>query len=155
MKKEKGFKIKLEELDKQMMIVKEFMDAFYDKTLFQNQDNLNSDLPASQIKALFAFRDETKFYSIGELRRNARVKRSTITDMIDRLENEGLAERLRDDGDRRVVRVRLTEKGKELRREFYKKRRQELENLFSQLTEQDRRKLLSHLKGASQILKKI
>jgi len=146
---------KLDDLDGQMIVVREFMDAFYDKTVFQDEGNLSSDLTASQIKSLFAFRDADKAYPIGELRRNARVKRSTITDMVDRLEQDGLAERLRDDGDRRVVKVRLTEKGKNIRREFYQKRRKEMETIFSRLTEQERKKLLSHLIGASQILKKI
>jgi len=148
-------KKKLDDLNAQMIVVREFMDEFYDKTVFQDEGNLISDLTASQIKSLFAFRDENEVYSIGELRKNARVKRSTITDMVDRLEQDGIAERLRDEGDRRVVKVRLTEKGKKIRREFYQKRRKEMASIFSKLTEQDKKKLLNHLTGASQILKKI
>jgi DNA-binding MarR family transcriptional regulator len=146
---------KLDDLNAQMIVVREFMDEFYDKTVFQDERNLSSDLTASQIKSLFAFRDEDQAYPVGELRKNARVKRSTITDMIDRLERDGIAERLRDEGDRRVVKVRLTQKGKKIRREFYQKRRKEMETIFSKLTEQQKKKLLSHLIGASQILRKI
>jgi DNA-binding MarR family transcriptional regulator len=146
---------KLGDLNAQMIVVREFMDEFYDKTVFQDEGNLSSDLTASQIKSLFAFRDENKAYPIGELRRNARVKRSTITDMVDRLESDGIAERLRDEGDRRVVKVRLTEKGKKIRSAFYQKRRKEMETIFSRLTDQERKKLLNHLSEASQILRKI
>ena len=146
---------KLGDLNAQMIVVREFMDAFYDKTVFQDEGNLSSDLTASQIKSLFAFKEEDKAYSIGELRTNARVKRSTITDMVDRLERDGIAERFRDDGDRRVVKVRLTDKGKKIRTEFYQKRRKEMEGIFSKLNNDERKKLLDHLAGACQLLKKI
>jgi len=153
-KSKKGMK-KLGYLNAQMIVVREFMDEFYNKTVFQEEGNLSSDLTASQIKSLFAFREEDKAYSIGELRTNARVKRSTITDMVDRLERDGIAERFRDDGDRRVVKVRLTDKGKKTRREFYQKRRKEMGAIFSKLKENEKRLLLHHLNGAYQLLKKI
>jgi len=146
---------KLDNLDGQMIVVREFIDEFYNKTVFQEEGDLSSDLTASQVKSLFAFREENKAYPIGELGKNARVKRSTITDMVDRLERDGIAERLRDDGDRRVVKVRLTDKGKKIRREFYQKRRQEMEGIFSKLTENEKRTLLDHLRGAYQLLRKI
>jgi DNA-binding MarR family transcriptional regulator len=38
---------------------------------------------------------------------------NTVTDVVDALERRGLARRRRDDGDRRVVRVELTEAGRE------------------------------------------
>ena len=146
---------KLGDLNAQMVVVRQFMDEFYNKTVFQEEGNLSSDLTASQIKSLFAFQDDGKAYPIGELGRNARVKRSTITDMVDRLERDGIAERFREDGDRRVVKVRLTDKGKKIRREFYLKRRKEMEAIFSKFDENERRALLNHLKGAYQLLKKI
>jgi DNA-binding MarR family transcriptional regulator len=153
-KSKKGMK-KLSGLNAQMIVVREFMDEFYDKTVFQDEGDLSSDLTASRIKSLFAFRDENKAYPVGELRKNARVKRSTITDMVDRLERDGIAERFRDDGDRRVVKVRLTDKGKKIRREFYQKRRKEMASIFSKLKENEKRLLLHHLNGAYQLLKKI
>ncbi|MBW1856166.1 MAG: MarR family transcriptional regulator, partial [Deltaproteobacteria bacterium] len=100
-----------------MLVIKDFIDEFYNKTLFQSGKVLNSDLTPSQIKSLFAFRVDDEEYPIGELGRNARVKSSTMTDMIDRLEKEKIVERIRDDGDRRVVKVRLTDKGKKIKRE--------------------------------------
>jgi len=146
---------KLDDLNAQMVVVRQFMDEFYNKTVFQEEGNLSSDLTASQIKSLFAFQDDSKAYPIGELGRNARVKRSTITDMVDRLERDGIAERFREDGDRRVVKVRLTDKGKKIRREFYLKRRKEMEAIFLKLNEDEKKALLNHLKGAYCLLKKI
>ena len=143
------------DLNAQMLVIKDFIDEFYNKTLFQSGRVVNSDLTPSQIKSLFAFRVDDGEYPIGELGRNAQVKSSTMTDMIDRLEKEKIAERIRDDGDRRVVKVRLTDKGKKIKKEFTKKTRKGIEAAFSKLSEDEIRTLLDHLKGAYQILKKI
>ena len=143
------------DLNAQMLVIKDFIDEFYNKTLFQSGKVVNSDLTPSQIKSLFAFRVNDEEYPIGELGRNAQVKSSTMTDMIDRLEKEKIAERIRDDGDRRVVKVRLTDKGKKIKKEFTKKTRKGVETAFSKLSENEIRTLLGHLKGAYQILKKI
>jgi len=154
---EKGNKSrkKAGDLNSQLLIVKDFIDEFYNKTIFQSGRVLNSDLTPSQIKSLFAFEEEDRAYPIGELGRNARVKSSTMTDMIDRLERDGIAERIRDAGDRRVVKVRLTKNGKKIKREFVQKSRKDVEAAFSKLGEEEKRALLDHLKGAYQILKKI
>lgn len=155
MKKRNKSTKKLVDIDTQMLVVKDFIDEFHNKTVFQSGNVLNSDLTPSQIKSLFAFKEDDKKYPIGELGRSARVKSSTITDMIDRLERDGLAERIRDNGDRRVVKVQLTDKGKQTRREFSQKRRKEVEALFSKLNEEDKKALLYHLDGAYHILEKI
>lgn len=145
----------MDTLDYQMLVVKDFMDELYSKTLFKNGGETGSELSPSFIKAIFAFTEENGEYPIGELGKNARVKSSTMTDMADRLEKEGFAERVRDDGDRRVVKVRLTAKGKKIRKEFVKRRRAEFEVLFSQLKEKESRQLIEHLNEACKILKKI
>ncbi len=146
---------KMGELDVQMMVVRDFIDEFYNKTVFQSGKTLFSDLTPSQIKSLFAFKEDDKEYPIGELGKNARVKSSTMTDMIDRLEKDGIAERMRDDGDRRVVKVRLTPKGKELKKNFTRKSREDVEAAFAKLSDDEREKLLYHLREAYQILKRI
>ena len=153
-KRDKSSK-KENDLNAQMFVVKDFIDEFYNKTVFQSGKVLNADLTPSQIKSLFAFEEDDKEYPIGELGRNARVKSSTMTDMIDRLEKDGIAERIRDNGDRRVVKVRLTSKGKKIKRKFTQKRRKEIESIFSQLDDKEKNVLLDHLKGAYQILKKV
>jgi DNA-binding MarR family transcriptional regulator len=75
--------------------------------------------------------------------------------MIDCLEKEGIAERVRDGEDRRVVKVRLTGKGRKIRREFIQRRRKEIEKIFSKLSEKDKDSLLHHLEEAYHILQKI
>lgn len=148
-------KKKLDDLDYQMLVIKNFIDEFYNKTIFKNGKKTDSDLSPSFIKSLFAFAEEGKAYPIGELGNNARVKSSTMTDMVDRMERDGIAERVRDNGDRRVVKVRLTEKGKGIRKEFHQKRRAEFQNLFVQLEKNETQQFIFHLNEAYKILKKI
>ncbi len=58
----------------------------------------NGDIPPSQIA------------------RHIMVKSSTVTGIIDRLEQKGLVRRVRNSPDRRVITIELTESGKELAR---------------------------------------
>jgi len=102
---------KIDSIDAQMRVVRDFIDEFYNKTIFKNGVKTDTDLTPTVIKALFAFSNDNGEYPIGTLGKNAQVKRSTITDMVDRLERDGIAERVRTSRDRRVVKVRLTEKG--------------------------------------------
>ena len=142
-------------IDFQMMVIKEFIDEFYNKTVFSTENGSGSDLSPSFIKSLYAFQNPEKEYPIGELGRNARVKSSTMTDMVDRMERDGLAERVRDKNDRRLVKVRLTKKGMDTRQEFYKRRRGEFEGLFKQLNSDEVRQFVDNLSQATLILKKI
>ena len=147
---------KVDTLDTQLLIVRDFIDEFYNKTVFQQGvRSSGSDLSPTVIKSLYAFQNENKAYPIGELGKNARVKSSTITDMVDRLEREGIAERFKEDGDRRVIKVRLTDKGKKVRQEFTLKRRKEFAALFAKLKDKEKKALLHHLEEAYQILRKI
>ena len=143
------------DLDYQMLIIKNFIDEFYNKTVFKSGRSKDADISPSFIKSIFAFADENTAYPIGALGENAKVKRSTMTDMVDRMERDGLAERVRDDDDRRVVKVRLTQKGKRVRKEFHRKRRAEFQTVFSQLSAEEIRDFVAHLEAAYNILKKI
>ena len=54
--------------------------------------------------------------SLSELSDRIRAQNSTVTGIVDRMEREGLAQRVRSTEDRRVVRIRLTDKGAKLAR---------------------------------------
>jgi MarR family transcriptional regulator, organic hydroperoxide resistance regulator len=56
--------------------------------------------------------------SLSELSDAIRAQNSTVTGIIDRMEREELVERIRSTQDRRVVYIRLTEKGAKLAREI-------------------------------------
>lgn len=146
---------KLDDLDSRMRVVKDFIEEFYNKTIFKHDRETTRDLSPAIIKALFAFAEDDKEYPIGALGKNAQVKRSTITDMVDRLERDGIAERVRDGRDRRVVKVRLTKHGRLIKKEFSQKRRAEFQGIFSKLDTTETKHLLHHLEEAYKILKKI
>lgn len=61
----------------------------------------------------------------------------TITQLINSLETKGMVERHADPSDRRVVRVKLTERGKELTRKAKKHRDARLDALVQYLGEQE------------------
>ncbi len=56
--------------------------------------------------------------SLSELSERIRAQNSTVTGIIDRMEREGLVVRARSTEDRRVVHIRLTEKGAKIAREI-------------------------------------
>jgi DNA-binding MarR family transcriptional regulator len=51
-----------------------------------------------------------------QIAKHIMVESSTVTGIIDRLEQKGLVSRLRDSPDRRVITIQLTERGKEVAR---------------------------------------
>jgi len=54
--------------------------------------------------------------SLSELSERIRAQNSTVTGIVDRMEREGLVDRKRSAEDRRVVHIRLTDKGLKLAR---------------------------------------
>jgi DNA-binding MarR family transcriptional regulator len=108
----------------------------------------------SQLKAMTAF-SEDSLLSMGELCKMANIKMPSMTEAIDRFEKEGILDRIRDDEDRRVVKVKMTAKGKKMHKEVLKRRADELTKIFSVLTTKDRTKLVDSLKNVSEILIKV
>ena len=143
-----------DDFEKKIVEVKDFYIEFFKKTLVMNGKGSDSDFTLSEIKALAAFRGD-KNYTMGELSNNAQVAMPSMTEMIDKLEGHGMAERYRDANDRRVAKVRLTSKGKKLRKEFMQKRLKDMKELFGKLNKQELDELIASLRRARHILEKI
>lgn len=79
--------------------------------------------------------------TMGDLARRSGITEKTITGVVDRLERLGLAERVRGEADRRVVRARLTRKGSNTYRRIDGLMREKLQRLLSRLDAADRRDL--------------
>jgi DNA-binding MarR family transcriptional regulator len=73
-----------------------------------------------------------------------------VTRLLDRLEKQGLVQRLRDEQDRRVVRARITEKGVALLEEIDPSVDRILRELLGHLGEQDLQRLIDLLERARQ-----
>lgn len=73
----------------------------------------NFDITSPQFEALMVL-DRYDNLAMGELCTRLNVASSTITDLVDRLEKGGLATRVRDPDDRRVIRLQILPKGRKL-----------------------------------------
>ncbi|RAL26701.1 MarR family winged helix-turn-helix transcriptional regulator [Thermoflavimicrobium daqui] len=83
--------------------------------------------------------------TIGELSQKMYLACSTMTDLVDRMEKNQLVNRVRDDRDRRVVRIHLLERGKEIIEEVLEARRQYLTGVLSQVSEDQAIQIRKHL----------
>jgi MarR family transcriptional regulator, organic hydroperoxide resistance regulator len=82
------------------------------------------ELTQGQIRALFHI-DKTGEATAGELAKAGELSPASVSTMLDHLERDGIVERHRGATDRRVVLVRLTERGRgilEQRREVWRAR---------------------------------
>lgn len=79
--------------------------------------------------------------TIGELSNKISLAFSTTTDLMDRMEKNELVERVRDENDRRVVRIHLLDKGKTIIREVIRKRQEYLGEVLMKFTEEEKNSL--------------
>lgn len=70
--------------------------------------------------------------TIGDLSNKMYLAFSTTTDLIDRMEKSELVKRIRDEQDRRVVRIHLLEEGARIIEEVIDKRQQYLQDVLQQ-----------------------
>lgn len=75
--------------------------------------------------------------TIGELSTKMYLACSTTTDLIDRMENNDLVERVKDEKDRRVVRIHLQEKGATIIQEVISRRREYLSQVLARLPDEE------------------
>jgi DNA-binding MarR family transcriptional regulator len=71
-------------------------------------------LSLAKLGALTHLADAGEPLTLGELAERVNCVRSNVTQLVDRLEADGLVERRPDATDRRVIRAALTDRGKEL-----------------------------------------
>jgi MarR family transcriptional regulator, organic hydroperoxide resistance regulator len=92
--------------------------------------------------------------TIGELSQKMFLACSTMTDLIDRMEKNGVVERVRDERDRRVVRIHLLEKGRDIIEEVLEARRAYLAEVFSHLSDEEALEIKKHLSVLFEEMKK-
>lgn len=115
-----------------------------------NLQELEITLPQINILSLLLHKN----YTMSKLSAELNLALNTVTGNIDRLVRDKLVARIADKKDRRVVRIKLTPKGKEKIEKFLKFRRKQLTKIFSNITEKDRKQLVSNLKSIDTILQK-
>ena len=93
--------------------------------------------------------------SMGSLAEKLGVSNQQITRIVGELVNEGLAERVFDEANRRAVYVCATRKGKKLLDVYYSFVCKHIEEEFSDMSDEDVDALIYHLDAISKILDKM
>lgn len=96
----------------------------------------NYPITSPQFVALQWLLDEGDL-TIGELSNKISLAFSTTTDLVDRMEKNELVVRVRDQNDRRVVRIRVLEKGSTIIHEVIQKRREYLGEVLTNFSNEE------------------
>jgi DNA-binding MarR family transcriptional regulator len=144
----------LVEIEMRMLEVKNLFSGISTEMVKNSVGIMGFAVNMSQLKAMTAFSEDSPL-SMGELCKMANIKMPSMTEVVDRFEKEGILDRIRDDKDRRVVKVKMTAKGKKMHKKVLKRRADELTKMFGVLTTKDRTKLVDSLKSVSEILTKV
>lgn len=104
----------------------------------------NFDITHPQFDALLVLREFGEL-TMGELCSKMFLACSTATDLIDRMERNGLIERVRDTADRRVIRLKVLPKGDAVIDEVLEARRVYLGSILAELDLVDKERLIQSL----------
>lgn len=92
------------------------------------------DITPPQFEALQYLRNEENL-TIGELSSRMYLACSTVTDLLDRMERNELVRRVKDENDRRIVRIVVLQKGHDLIKLVMENRINYVESILTQLDE--------------------
>ena len=113
------------------------------KKLQDDLEKLDLTLPQFYVLATIGYAGGLPFGEIGE---KMMVTVSNLTGIVDRLEEKGVVARQRDAHDRRVIRVRLTEKGSKLYKNTIPLFEKSISQFFSPLDKSQQKELSSLLR---------
>ncbi len=102
------------------------------------------DITPPQFNALLHL-DEGGDITMGELCQRMYLACSTATDLIDRMERNGLIVRQRDPNDRRVIRLHITEHGTGIIQQVMLARRNYLRSILEEISDEDKETLINSL----------
>ena len=110
----------------------------FNRTLRHKFHNLMQDsdftLPQLSVISILAKNGEQKVSDISE---KMGLSDSTVSGILDRLEQKGIIERKRNKDDRRVVKIYLSKGSQEICQEFHRKREEYFTHLLKELSEQE------------------
>lgn len=111
------------------------------------------DITPPQFNALLVL-SEASGLTMGELCDRLYLACSTATDLIDRMERNGLIERERDANDRRVIRLKVTEKGFAVIDRVMQARCRYLACILDRVGDQEKEQLIVSLKRLNELMTK-
>lgn len=138
-------------------IIEDFYLIFplFRKKLFKHRRNFRKrKVPHSQyhILGILNKRGELPMSEIGRM---AHIHKSNMTALSDKLVEEGLAERLPDQKDRRIINLAMTNRGKEHLRDWKTQFYLDIKKSLSTLSEEDLETLYQSVENIKIILSKI
>ena len=146
--------------DEQKRIAKQLMDSYFQSMPRRNwmHKMAKSDQKPGERMVLYFISRHTKSDSSGlmvsEIGKILNLTSPTITQHINSLEAQGLVERLADPGDRRVVRIRLTEEGNRFFQRMEEGRLQMFVELVEHLGEEESVRFAETMRKASEFMQK-
>ena len=145
---------KIPEIERHIIEFRNMFVQLFKKMVKSSSNSVGVRFSPSQMRAMAAFHEDRE-YRMGELSKITQVTMPFMTEMVDGLVRDGILERVRDAGDRRVVKVKLSGQGRNIHQQFVKTRSREMESIFAKLDSKDQTELLKTLQKMSEILKKI
>ncbi len=135
-------------------ILRRIMTSYNDISKAINPKGLlKINLTSAQIKLLTCFSNKAEL-TMTELSNNLAVSMPTMTAMVDRLVNSKMVERERNNIDRRVVRVKLTDAGEKILKKLVRIRRKEMEKILMNLSEGEMESYLTSIEVVARLLAK-
>jgi len=145
------FRIDEEKLNRMVDDLYLFFPLFR-KKLFKYKKNLmQKKIPHSYYHILKVLKKQGEL-PMSEIGRLVYISKSNMTSLIDKLVEEGLVERLPDKNDRRVINIALTDKGKDLLRNWRKHSNNEIKMNLSTLSDEDLEKFYNSVENIKDIL---
>jgi DNA-binding MarR family transcriptional regulator len=145
---------KIPEIERHIIEFRNMFVQLFKKMVKSSSNSVGVRFSPSQMRAMAAFHEDRE-YRMGELSKITQVTMPFMTEMVDGLVRDGILERVRDAGDRRVVKVKLSGQGRKIHQQFVKTRSREMESIFAKLDSKDQTELLKTLQKMAEILKKI
>lgn len=137
--------------DPALAVIREVVRAYQAFSDFSSRDikRLGLTAPEFDVLATLGNQPGMTFKDIGE---NTLITKTTLTGVVDRLEEKGLVERRACPEDRRCIRAILTEKGDALFRQVFPEHVDRLRERLCALDEAERKQLLEALAKVRQLL---
>ncbi len=134
--------------------INRILDAYNEISKSINPAQLvKMDLTSSQMKVLMSFAAKDNF-TMTELSTVHSVSVSTMTSMVDRLIQNGLLQRDKDDKDRRIVRVGLSKTGNKVVSHLMSVRKRSLEQFLRELNNSEIKEFLHSIEAVAHFLAK-
>ncbi|NLW17772.1 MAG: MarR family transcriptional regulator [Firmicutes bacterium] len=112
------------------------------------------DITPPQFDALLILKNNKgENLTIGELGERMYLACSTATDLVDRMERNGLVERIRDTNDRRVIRLQILEKGYQMVEEVLAARKRYLSEALKDVPQEDIQAMIKSMTQLDQLLR--